>query len=179
MRPRLDKVERLLTVLSKELSREVYFGTFPSEVRPEWITPAAVDLIRTYCSNKKLHIGVQSGSDSVLTRLNRGHSCNDALCALDHTCDGGLVPVVDVIFGFPDETEEEQEETLELVLEVCKKGFVHAHRFIPLPGTPLSGTRSTPVISQVQASLGSLAKSGKVTGSWNEPELRFFRRVPY
>ncbi|PKL59931.1 MAG: TIGR04013 family B12-binding domain/radical SAM domain-containing protein, partial [Methanomicrobiales archaeon HGW-Methanomicrobiales-4] len=174
---RLDKVKKLLIVLKKELLREVYFGTFPSEVRPESINQESVELISTYCDNKKLHIGVQSGSDAVLSRLRRGHSCADALSALDHTRDGGLIPVVDVIFGFPDETAEEQEETVKLVREVCKNGYVHAHRFIPLPGTPFAGSVSTPVIPEAKAVLGSLALAGRVTGSWNEPELRFFRRI--
>jgi len=177
--PRLDKVEHLMTVLKSNNNRELYFGTFPSEVRPEWVTPDAVELIRSYCDNKKLHIGVQSGSDALLARLHRGHSRNDALSAIDHIRDGGLVPIVDVILGFPDETEEEQEETVNLVREVCKNGFVHAHRFISLPGTPLAGMRSTPVISEAEAVLGSLAQAGRVTGSWNEPEIRFFRPVPY
>ncbi|MFH0967347.1 MAG: TIGR04013 family B12-binding domain/radical SAM domain-containing protein [Methanobacteriota archaeon] len=176
---RLDKVEKLLIILKKELLREVYFGTFPSEVRPENINQESVELISTFCDNKKLHIGVQSGSDAVLSRLRRGHSCADALSALDHTRDGGLIPVVDVILGFPDETDEEQEETVKFVREVCKNGYVHAHRFIPLPGTPLAGTISTPVIPEAKAVLGSLALAGRVTGSWNEPELRFFRRVSY
>ncbi|WP_319580383.1 TIGR04013 family B12-binding domain/radical SAM domain-containing protein [uncultured Methanospirillum sp.] len=177
--PRLEKVERLMSCLTADRERELYFGTFPSEIRPEWITGESVELIRTFCDNRKLHIGVQSGSDAVLSRLHRGHSCADALSALDHIRAGGLVPVVDVILGFPDETEEEQEETVRLVREVCKSGFVHAHRFIPLPGTPLAGTQSTPVIPEAEAVLGSLALAGKVTGSWNDPELRFFRRVPY
>lgn len=176
---RPDKVEKLLVALKKKLSREVYFGTFPSEVRPEWITPESVDLIRTYCDNKKLHIGAQSGSDTVLRRMSRGHTCADALSAIDATRDGGLIPIVDVIFGFPGEQEEEQEETISLVREVCRNGYIHAHRFIPLPGTPLAGAEPTPVIAKAKAVLGSLALAGRVTGSWNEPEIRFFRRVSY
>ncbi len=177
--PKMEKVERLMATLKADGTRELYFGTFPSEIRPEWVTEESVDLIRTFCDNRKLHIGVQSGSDAVLSRLHRGHSCADALSALDHIRDGGLVPIVDVILGFPDETEEEQEETVRLVREVCKSGFVHAHRFIPLPGTPLAGLQSTPVIPNAESVLGSLALAGKVTGSWNDPELRFFRRVSY
>jgi B12-binding domain/radical SAM domain protein len=176
---RLDKVEKLLTTLRKLPSREIYFGTFPSEVRPEWITPESVDLIRTYCNNKKLHLGVQSGSDAVLKRLSRGHTCADALSAIDMTRDGGLIPVVDVILGFPGEEEEEQEETIELVREVCRNGYVHAHRFVPLPGTPLASSLPTPVLQKAKTVLGSLALAGRVTGSWNEPELRFFRHVSY
>jgi B12-binding domain/radical SAM domain protein len=174
---RLDKVELLLKMLKRDLSREIYFGTFPSEVRPESVTVESAELIREYCDNKKLHIGVQSGSDTCLARLRRGHTSHDALCALDNIHNAGLIPLVDVIFGFPDETAEEQEETVRLVREVCRNGYVHAHRFIPLPGTPLAGTVSVPVIPEAKAALGSLALSGRVTGSWNEPEIRFFRRV--
>lgn len=174
---RLDKVELLLRTLKQKLSREIYFGTFPSEVRPECITSDSVDLIRSWCDNKKLHIGVQSGSDAMLKRLSRGHTCADALDAIDATRDGGLIPIVDVILGFPDETDEEQEETIELVQEVCKSGYVHAHRFIPLPGTPLASTIPTQVVPHAKAVLGSLALAGLVTGSWNEPELRFFRHI--
>jgi len=176
---RLDKVEKLLRVLVHDLSREVYFGTFPSEVRPESVTPESAGLISEYCDNTRLHIGVQSGSDACLARLNRGHTSHDALCALDYTRDAGLTPLVDVIFGFPDETEEEQEETIRLVREVCRNGYVHAHRFIPLPGTPLAGSVSVPVIPEAKSVLGSLALAGRVTGSWNEPEVRFFRHISY
>lgn len=176
---RLDKVERLLSLLKKELSREVYFGTFPSEVRPESVTKEAVELIRQYCDNTRLHIGVQSGSDACLSRLHRGHTCADALSAIDCTRDAGLIPLVDVIFGFPGETAEEQADTVRLVREVCRNGYVHAHRFIPLPGTPLAGSSPEPVIPEAKRILGSLALAGRVTGSWNEPEVRFFRRVSY
>jgi B12-binding domain/radical SAM domain protein len=176
---RLDKVEKLLKLLKEDMEREVYFGTFPSEVRPECITPESVELIRKYCDNKKIHIGVQSGSDAVLSRLCRGHTCADALSAIDAVRDGGLVPVVDVIFGFPGESDEEQEETVRFVREVCKNGYIHAHRFISLPGTRLADTVSVPVIPLAKSVLGSLALAGRVTGSWNEPELRFFRRVSY
>jgi len=49
-RPRLDKVEALLRRLA-ETGKPIYFGTFPSEVRPEFISPQALDLISSYCAN--------------------------------------------------------------------------------------------------------------------------------
>ncbi|HWQ67538.1 MAG TPA: TIGR04013 family B12-binding domain/radical SAM domain-containing protein [Methanospirillum sp.] len=177
--PRLEKVERLLKTLKNELNREIYFGTFPSEIRPEFVTAESVSLITRFCDNTRLHIGAQSGCDDVLSRLHRGHTSDDVYNAIDYCVDGGLTPIVDVILGFPDETEEEQAETIRLVREVCRRGYIHAHRFIPLPGTPLAGTQSSQVIPDAMVALGSLALTGRVTGSWNKPELRFFRTVSH
>ena len=112
--PRLEKVRRLLEALARENAR-VWFGTFPSEVRPEFVTDEALELVREFCTNTRIHFGIQSGSDRVLAALRRGHTVADGLAAVDRVLDHGLVPVVDVILGFPFETDGEQEETLALV----------------------------------------------------------------
>ena len=52
------------------------------------------------------------------------------------------MPQVDLIFGLPTELEEDQRMTLDLVRWiVAKGGKVRAHRFMPLPGTPLAAAR--------------------------------------
>ncbi|NTV00556.1 MAG: TIGR04013 family B12-binding domain/radical SAM domain-containing protein, partial [Methanoregulaceae archaeon] len=65
--PRLEKVKALLSALQNR----IWFGTFPSEVRPEFVTPAALELITTFCANDSLQFGAQSGSDAVLSRIQR------------------------------------------------------------------------------------------------------------
>ena len=47
--------------------------------------------------------------------MGRGHSLDDVYTALDICRGVGLEPVVDVIFGFPFETDEDEEATLALV----------------------------------------------------------------
>jgi hypothetical protein len=59
---------------------------------------------------------------------------------------------------------------------VARDGLVHIHRFLPLPGTPLAGTSARPLLPKTAQICGKLALLGKLTGSWSDPEVRFFRR---
>jgi len=165
--PRLDKVERLLSSLRKMEDKKIYFGTFPSEVRPEFITEESIELITKYCDNTKLNLGAQSGSDRVLKEIRRGHSTEDSQRSIETCFEHGIVPVVDFIVGFPDETEEEQEMSLEMIKWICKKGGkVHAHYLTPLPGTPYENAQPSTVSSRFKKVLGKMALEGKATGSW-------------
>jgi B12-binding domain/radical SAM domain protein len=170
--PRLEKVERLL----RQLDNRIFFATFPSEVRPEFITPASLDLLDRYCANRKVHFGAQSGSERVLKRIGRGHSSGDVIAAVELCHDHGFTPVVDYIVGFPFETDEDQRETLSQIEWVTNHGMVHAHYFTPLPGTPLGGAHPRVLLPEVNRTLGRLALKGKLTGSWIDPEVRFFRQ---
>jgi B12-binding domain/radical SAM domain protein len=170
--PRWEKVEALL----KACRGQVFFGTFPSEVRPEFISPESLSLVNRYCSNTKLHFGAQSGSDMVLTRLGRGHTVADVLSALELCKEYALVPVVDFIVGLPFESDEDQLATLDLIRTVVRIGKVHVHRFIPLPGTPLAGFPARSLLPETEKACGNLALTGRLTGSWTDPEIRFFRR---
>ncbi|MFA5237585.1 MAG: TIGR04013 family B12-binding domain/radical SAM domain-containing protein [Methanoregula sp.] len=169
--PRFGKIERLL----KKLDHEVFFGTFPSEVRPEFICEESLALVTDYCTNTKLHFGAQSGSDALLSRLHRGHTAAEATRAAELCHDAGITPIVDFIVGFPDETDEEQRETVAAIQDIARMGTIHVHRFIPLPGTPLAGTRARSLLLETGKICGDLALGGKLTGSWNEPAVRFFR----
>lgn len=169
--PEWGKVEALL----KACSGQVFFGTFPSEVRPEFICPESLELVNRYCTNTKIHFGAQSGSDAVLTRLQRGHTVSDVLVALDLCKEYALMPVVDFIVGLPSESDEDQLATLELIRNVVRTGKVHVHRFIPLPGTLLADFSARPLLPETEKTCGNLALTGRLTGSWTDPAVRFFR----
>ena len=165
--PRLEKVEALLKVLAEQ-KKPIYFGTFPAEVRPEFVTPAALELIAKYCANKSLSLGGQSGSAAVLRSIGRGHGRAEIETACELALDYGLTPQVDLIFGLPTESEEDQRLTLDLVRWIAAKGGkVRAHLFSPLPGTPLAGSRPAPLAEDVEACLGKMARGGRLTGSWS------------
>ncbi|MCX6697458.1 MAG: TIGR04013 family B12-binding domain/radical SAM domain-containing protein [Methanoregula sp.] len=165
--PRFEKIEHLL----RKLRHQVFFGTFPSEVRPEFVCEESLALINRYCTNTKLHFGAQSGSNEVLAQLHRGHTVEDVMSAVELCHDAGITPIVDFILGFPFETDDDQAKTLKMIAWVTKYGTVHAHRFIPLPGTPLAGTRARLPIPETKKLCGKLALTGKLTGSWNDPEI--------
>jgi len=170
--PRWDKVEHLF----RACRHQIFFGTFPSEVRPEFVCAESLSLVTQYCANTKLHFGAQSGSDSVLEKLRRGHTVADVLHAVDLCRDSSLVPVVDFIVGLPFESDDDQLATLGLIREISRDGIVHVHRFIPLPGTPLATTVARDLLPETEKILGKLALRGRLTGSWNDPAVRFFRR---
>lgn len=161
----VEKLERLLSSLPKN---HLYFGTFPCEVGPEFVTHETTELVVRYCANTKLHFGAQSGSDAVLQTMGRGHTLDDVYHALDICSAVGLEPVVDVIFGFSFETDEDEEATLSLVRDVVRRGKVHVHYLTPLPGTPLAAAQPREVIPAVGSrALGKLALGGRVTGAWH------------
>lgn len=167
-KPRLGKVRRLLEALARE-DATIWFGTFPSEVRPEFVKDEALELVRTFCANTRVHFGMQSGSDRVLAVLGRGHTVAAGLDAVDRAQDHGFVPVVDVILGFPFETDDEQEATLALAEYLADRGCrVHAHRFLSLPGTPLASHPPRALVPTARRRLGRLALDGKLTGSLSD-----------
>ncbi|MDR1609566.1 MAG: tRNA (N6-isopentenyl adenosine(37)-C2)-methylthiotransferase MiaB [Holosporales bacterium] len=84
-----------------------------------------------------VHIPVQSGSDRILKLMNRGHTTKeyvDKLMAFRDICPG-IQFSSDFIVGFPTETEDDFEDTLNLVKEV---GYLNAYSFkySPRNGTP-------------------------------------------
>lgn len=164
-KPDVEKLERLLSSMPEN---NIYFGTFPSEVRPEFVNYDTAELVVKYCSNKNLHFGAQSASNSLLKKMHRGHTVEDVFQALDVCRSVGLTPVVDIIFGFPYETDEDEEITLSFVKEVSRFGKVHAHYLTPLPGTSLAGVAPREIIPEVSKELGKLALNGRVTGYWTD-----------
>ena len=122
----------------------VFFGSFPSEVRPESLTPDNLKILKQCCDNRRLVVGVQSGSDATLKRLRRGHTAAQAEAAIRHALEAGFAVEADFIFGFPEEVEpeEELERSLLFAERLVELGAkIHAHWFLPLPGTDMSGMR--------------------------------------
>ena len=88
-----------------------------------------------------LHLPLQSGSNAILHRMNRQYRAehyNDMVQRVKEafTDDVGLPPAIttDIICGFPGETEDDFEQTVEMAE---RTGFLHMHVF---PFSPRSGT---------------------------------------
>ena len=86
-----------------------------------------------------LHLPVQSGSNSVLARMKRGHEIELYIEKLKRlkSIRPNMSFSSDFIVGFPQETDEEFEETMKLIEEI---GFDVSFSFIfsARPGTPAS-----------------------------------------
>lgn len=83
-----------------------------------------------------LHLPVQSGSNRVLRRMGRGYTVESYLGLVDRlrAARSGLALSTDLIVGFPGESEEDFQRTLELV-ETVRFATVFAFKYSPRPNT--------------------------------------------
>ena len=91
-----------------------------------------------------LHLPIQSGSNNVLKRMNRRYTREQYLDIV-HELRKRLPDVflsTDIIVGFPNETDEDFEETLSLVREV-EYDAAFTFIFSPRPGTPAYNMKDT------------------------------------
>ena len=85
---------------------------------------------------KHLHIPLQSGSETVLKRMNRKYDKAAFLSKLQHIRKAypNIALTTDVIVGFPGETEEEFKETFDFIKE-CDFNMLHVFPFSAREGT--------------------------------------------
>ena len=171
--PDLEAIENLLKGFKDLGMKEIYFGTFPSDVRPESVTRGVLKLVAKYCDNKSIVLGVQSGSDRVLKIINRGHNVETAEKAIKIIHEEGFMPHVDFIFGFPFETREDVEQTFDLIDKVVEKydAKIHAHTFMPLPGTPFANLGAGRLDCEIRKRIGNYTLKGKLDGYWHKQEF--------
>jgi tRNA-2-methylthio-N6-dimethylallyladenosine synthase len=100
-------------------------------------------LIQAYADLPKLanylHLPVQSGSDRILAAMKRGYTALEFKAKIRRLrkVRPDIVISSDFIIGFPGETDEDFEATMNLIHEI---GFDNSYSFIysPRPGTPAS-----------------------------------------
>lgn len=84
-----------------------------------------------------LHLSLQSGDDMILKRMKRRHLRDDAFAVVDklRSLRPDIVFGADIIAGFPTETDEMFENSLEFI-ETANLTYIHAFPYSPRPGTP-------------------------------------------
>ena len=121
-------------------------------LEPKLITE---DFVDRYSKLKKVcdhfHLSLQSGSDSVLERMNRKYTTaeykNNVETIRKFMPDAGIT--TDIIVGFPGETEEEFQETLEFV-NTIKFSRIHVFKY-----SMREGTKAAEMSGQVEESVKS------------------------
>ncbi|EAU67575.1 Fe-S oxidoreductase family protein [Stigmatella aurantiaca DW4/3-1] len=167
----LEAVEALLAALREAMAPEgrIFFGTFPSEVRPEHVTPEALALLKRYVANDNLIIGGQSGSERILRSSHRGHDTEAVVRSVRVALEGGFLPNVDFILGLPGEGPEDIEATVRMMETLAGLGArVHGHTFMPLPGTPFRDAAPGRVDGETARRLDELASQGRLYGHWKQ-----------
>ena len=101
------------------------------------------ELIAVHGKSKKLsnhlHLPVQSGSNTVLQRMLREYSVEHYMERLEkiRQANPDIIISTDIIAGFPNETEEEHRDTLEL-LKIAKYDFIYSYNYSSRKGTKSS-----------------------------------------
>ncbi|KAK8376737.1 hypothetical protein O3P69_009984 [Scylla paramamosain] len=92
-----------------------------------------------------LHVPVQSGSDGVLGEMRREYTVKDFSTVVDFLKERvpGITIATDIICGFPTETEEDFQETLQLCSKY-KFPSLFINQFYPRPGTPAARMKRIP-----------------------------------
>ncbi len=108
-----------------------------SSIGPQFIQPGFFDVYADERVCDYLHISLQSGSDSVLNRMVRGHGTAELLSIAEQARrvrpDTALA--ADMIAGFPGESAQEHGETLAL-LESVQFAKLHVFPYSEREGTP-------------------------------------------
>jgi threonylcarbamoyladenosine tRNA methylthiotransferase MtaB len=99
------------------------------------------DLLDAFAQDARLmphlHLSLQAGDDLILKRMKRRHNRADAIafCKTVRQLRQDMVFGADMIAGFPTETENDFQNSLDLVDE-CGLTHLHVFPFSPRPGTP-------------------------------------------
>jgi hypothetical protein len=126
----LEELKRLYDyALSLAPFRQLVVST-----RPDCLPPPVVDLLRSYQTPERevwVELGLQSGNDESLIRLNRGHTVQDFRESHDRLTRAGIKTIVHLILGLPGEGREEKEKTARLLHDFNPRGVKFHNLHIP------------------------------------------------
>jgi tRNA-2-methylthio-N6-dimethylallyladenosine synthase len=115
------------------LERIRYTTSHPADMTSELIAAhGEVGKLMPY-----LHLPVQSGSNRILKAMNRSHTAETYLATLEkmRAARPDIALSGDFIVGFPGETEEDFEATLQIV-DAVRYASAYSFKYSPRPGTP-------------------------------------------
>jgi tRNA-2-methylthio-N6-dimethylallyladenosine synthase len=113
--------------------RLIYMTSYPSDMTDRAIEAhGKIPNLMPY-----MHLPAQSGDDTVLQNMKRQYTHDEymeKITAIKKACPG-IAITSDFIVGFPGETEEQFQRTVDLVKEV-KYASCYSFKYSPRPGTP-------------------------------------------
>jgi len=134
-----DSGTNLAELLNAICDVEGDFRVRVSMMTPNMVMDILDNLIQAFKSKrifKFTHLPVQSGDDQILERMRRFYSVEDFKKIIDafRACVPEITIATDVICGFPGESKEAFEKTLQLIEEV-KPDIVNVSKFFARPRT--------------------------------------------
>jgi tRNA-2-methylthio-N6-dimethylallyladenosine synthase len=123
----------LRAVAATGIERLKFTTSFPRDFHPDIVS--AIEENPNLCD--WVHLPAQSGSDSILQAMRRGHDSADYLRRVERIKNSRrkLALTSDVIVGFPGETRKDFEDTLKLI-EQCQYDGLYIFKYSKRSGTP-------------------------------------------
>ncbi len=123
----------LRSVAATGIERIKFNTSFPRDFKPDLVD--AIEENLNLCN--WVHLPVQSGSDRVLKAMKRLHTIASYKEKIDRirSSHRDIAITTDIIVGFPGETREDFEATVDLV-EYCGYDSAYIFKYSPRPGTP-------------------------------------------
>lgn len=113
----MAKLNRLCDLLIADKGRKLDWEEANAIIRPEMTEEICRKMYQAGC--RSLIIGVESGSQNVLDRMWKGQTIEQAKIVLRNIDRSGLKTRANFMFGFPGETEEDFEQTLDFLTEMA------------------------------------------------------------
>ena len=138
------KLEDLVAELLRVAQAECRTGSYPARIRasslePMSITPAFIELMAKSEGRlcRHLHVPVQSGSSKVLAEMARPYDAESYMALVERIrCEVPEISLsTDIIVGFPGETDEDFEQTIQLA-RACRFSKIHVFPYSKRAGTP-------------------------------------------
>lgn len=121
-------------------------------------TDEMIDVIAKYDNIMPyIHLPIQSGSDSILKKMNRRYTIDEykeLFYKLKNKIDNVSI-TTDIIVGFPNETEEDFEETLKVYNEL-KYDLAYTFIYSPREGTPAAKIKDSVPLEEKEQRLQKL-----------------------
>lgn len=158
--PNLSLLELLQQIVAETGVKRLRLGSLePTEISPElldWVAESAI-----IC--RHFHIPLQAGDDEVLKRMNRhytGAQFSELVDRIHRRLPDAAIGL-DVIVGFPGETEAEFANTLALI-ERLPISHLHVFPFSRRPGTPAATMAGQVTPDLVKARAAAVRRLGEV-----------------
>ena len=136
-----ESFANLLECVAKTGIERVRFVTS----HPWNFTDEMIDIIAKYDNIMPyIHLPLQSGSDEILKKMNRRYTKKEYLELYNKMKERipGVAITTDIIVGFPNESEDDFNETLEVV-KACEYDGAYTFIFSPREGTPAALMKDT------------------------------------
>ena len=132
-------VEHLADLYQRALSVPDVLGISVG-TRPDCLTDEALELLTRIAKQHYvcLELGLQSADDAILEQINRGHSLDDFLTAVQRASNRGFDICAHLIHGFPGEQPDEFIKSADLLNGLPGISSVKLHQLHAVEGTELA-----------------------------------------